>query len=169
MTIPFLIGIAILVVCGAAGLALVFYLAKLQDRRSEHFYATLKTCPELWSSIILDPKFNSREFLRKSYRFGDLAIYMVPEGILLNDGGKVHWIGIKEGDSPLISLATKRHSMDFMAMYKNYLWIQGGKGKFQLQGSLSKGLDFRPLAEKWGWDIYDGIPEGTELPKRFKG
>lgn len=168
MTAPFLIGIAILVVCGAVGLALVFYLAKLQDRRSAKFQETLNTCPEMWSSIILDPKFNTREFLRKSYRFGDLNIYMVPAGMLVNDGGKLHWIG-STNESPLAAMANKRHNLDFMAMYKNYLWIQGGKGAFQLQGALSKGADFRPYAEKWGWNIYDGVPEGTELPKRFKG
>lgn len=168
MTISLLIGIGILVVCGGVGLALVFYLAGQQDKRNAHIQSTLNQTPKIWSSILLDPKFNTRAFLQKSYRFGDLAVHMTPEGMLLNDGGTLHWLEQKPG-SVLASLAKKKYPVDFIAMHKNYIWVQGGKGKFQIRGALSKGLDFRPLAKEWGWEVYDGIPEGAELPKRFKG
>lgn len=168
MTGPFLIGLVLLFVCAGVGLALVFYLAARQDRRKAKIAATIAECPTIWSSIFLDPKFDTRAFLQKSYRFGDIAVHMVPEGMLLNDGGILHWIARGKG-SPLSKIASKTYSMDFIAMYKNFLWVQGSQGKFQLSGALSKGLDFKPIAAEWGWEIYNGVPEGAELPRRFKG
>ena len=156
-----LIGVILLLGCGALGLAIVFILAKWQDRKRAKFKAALESCPVQWSSQILDPKFNTRHFLKQSYRFGDLPVYMVPEGMLINDGGTLHWLERAKG-SPLTAVASQSHPLDFIAMYKNYLWIQGGDGKFQMRGALAKGLDFKPLADDWGWQIYEGVPEGAE-------
>lgn len=168
MTGPFLIGIGIFVLCGIAGIGIAFFLAKRQDIKKDKVESTLSKFPERWASDFLDPKFGTRGLLRKSYSFGDIHVDCTRDGLLINDNGVYHFL-YKNADSPIIRIANKSYSLDFIAVYENYFWIQGSGGKFQLRGSLYKGEDFKQLALGWGWEIYDGIPEGAELPKNFKG
>ncbi len=168
MTGPFLLGIGIFVLCGIAGIGIAFYLAKRQDSRKDKIEKTLAQFPDRWTSDFLDPKFGTRAFLKRSYSFGDIPVDCTPDGLLINDNGGYHFL-YKEEKSPIARVANKSYSLDFIAAYSNYFWIQGSGGKFQLRGSLYKGEDFKALARSWGWEIYDGVPEGAELPKNFKG
>ena len=168
MTGPFFIGIALFIVCGAAGIGIAFFLAKQQDKRKDRIAAVMDKYPEKWSSDFLDPKFATRGFLKRSFTFGDMPVDATKDGLLINDNGAYHFLS-KKKDSPIARIANKSYPLDFIAVYSNYFWIQGGNGKFQLRGALYKGRDFRSLALGWGWEIYDGIPDGAHLPKNFKG
>ncbi len=163
-----LIGLGLFLGCGALGLFLVYYLAKQKDRREEKIQTALDNSQGRWDSEMLDPKFESRAFLKKSFRFGDLPFHLLPEGIMVNDGGTYFWLEHRKG-AAAAKVANKRYSLDFIAMERNYTWIQGGSGKFQLSGGLVKGDEFKALASDYGIDIFFGIPEGAEVPRRYKG
>jgi|GEM_PF-2638311 len=164
---PFMIGIGILVLCSAAGVGISFYFAKRREARKDKIKDLLNQFPNRWSSDFLDPKFATRGFLKNSVAFGDMHIDCTPDGLLIHDNGAYHFLYKKE-NSPLAKIANKAYPLEFIAAYNNYFWIQGDGGKFQLRGALYKGLDFLNIAKDWGWDIYKGVPEGAELPKKYK-
>lgn len=168
MTVPFLIGIGLFIICGIAGIGIAFYLGRRQDQRKGKIEKTLSQFPERWASDFLDPKFGTRGFLKRSYSFGDIHVDCTKDGLLIDDNGAYHFLH-KNPNSPIAKVANKSYSLDFIAAYSNYFWVQGGKGKFQLRGSLYKGDEFKAKAQEWGWEIYNGVPEGAELPKNFKG
>ncbi len=168
MTSPFLLGLGIFIVCGIAGVGIALFFAKRQDLRKDKIAKVLAQFPGRWSSDFLDPKFGTRALLKRSYSFGDIPVDCTPDGLLINDNGAYYFLCKKENSS-IARVANKSYSLDFIAAYSNYFWIQGGDGKFQLRGSLYKGEEFKSLVRSWGWEIYNGIPEGAELPKNFKG
>lgn len=163
-----LIGLGLFLGCGALGLFLVYYMARRQDARVAKIEAALNASANRWDSEVLDPKFESRAFLKKSFRFGDLPFHLLPEGIMVNDGGTYHFLEHKSG-SKAARIANKRYQLEFIAMERNYCWIQGSKGQFQLSGAIVRGEEFKALAADYGIDIYFGVPEGAVLPRRFKG
>lgn len=165
---PIVIGILIIVLCGGFGVLLSFYLARRQDKRHAEVERTLDSYGERWDSVLLDPKFYSRGFLKASVAFGDLKVFAVPSGFLLKDGETFHFIEVG-GSSALSKVANKSYPLDFFAIERTYVWISGGEGKFLLRGNLVHGGDFLKLAKGWGWPIHEGVPEGADLPRRYKG
>lgn len=165
---PLVIGILIIVLCGAFGVFLAIYLGKRQDRRRAEIERTLESYPAHWSSVILDPKFSTRGFLKSSVSFGDLKVSIVPDGFLLKDGEAYHFLYLSDS-SAMSRVANKSYALDFLAIEESYIWISGGEGQFRLRGNLSGSSKFRALAAEWNWPIHEGVPHGAVLPRRYKG